>query len=74
MLLLAISAVIKRLKPDVIEHRSFKWAVGIMFGLGIFVVLVARAFLLVESFLSLRYLNYNSFEVTEWVRTWPSVG
>ena len=74
MLLLAISAVIKRLKPEVIGRRSFKWTVGVMFGLGIFVMLVARAFLLVESFLSLRYLSDEVFEGIRWAHTWPSVG
>ena len=74
MLLLAISAIIKRLKPEVIGRRSFKWAVGIMFGLCIFVVFVARVFLLVESFLSLRFLNDDVFQGIQWAHTWPSVG
>ena len=73
--MLALSAIIDRLTPGgIAERRAYRFTVGIIFGVGIFIVLVARAFLLVESFLSLRYLNEEAFQAVAWAHTWPHLG
>ena len=75
MVMLAFSAIFisfaKEHKP---LRRLLKVFVGTMFGVGIFIMLVARAFLLVESFLALRYLNEEAFQSVAWVHTWPHFG
>jgi len=47
---------------------------GTFFGVLIFVVLVARIFLLVESCVGLRELQRDSFQTVQWIETWPHIG
>jgi Ni,Fe-hydrogenase I cytochrome b subunit len=47
---------------------------GFFFGVLIFVVLVVRIFLLVESCVGLRELQRDSFQTVQWIETWPHIG
>jgi hypothetical protein len=54
--------------------RFYRGFVGITFGLGIFIVLVARLFLVVESFIALRKVPKDSYDSIPWADMWPHLG
>ena len=53
------------------KTSPLEWSVGIIFGVAVLISLVARVFLIVESFLALRYLNDEVFQSVAWAHTWP---
>jgi hypothetical protein len=54
--------------------RAFKGFFGITFGVGIFIVLVARLYLLVGSFIALRKVTISAYNTVEWTEAWPHLG
>jgi len=59
---------------DRIIWRAFKGFFGITFGVGIFIVLVARLYLLVGSFIALRKVTISAYSTVEWTEAWPHLG
>lgn len=51
--------------------REFGWFIGFMFGLGIIPVIVARFYLFVECFVTLRRVPADSYDTVVWAETWP---
>ena len=72
--MLAFSAVFVRFVKGERQRRLLEYPVGIILGVGIFIVLVARTFLLVESFLSLRRVSEEAFQSVAWAHDWPHLG
>ncbi|KAA8912299.1 hypothetical protein FN846DRAFT_323056 [Sphaerosporella brunnea] len=54
--------------------KLYKLFVGTTFALGVLIVVFARSFLLVESFLSLRSLPVGAYASVNWVEAFPHVG
>jgi len=62
-------------KDKVFRIQAFYLTIcGFFFGILMFVVLAARIFLLVESFVGLRELQRDSFQTVQWIETWPHIG
>ena len=72
--MLGISAIVDKYDDDKENRSLLEWFVGIIFGVCMFIGLVARAFLFVESFLALRHVNEEAFQSVGWAHTWPHLG
>lgn len=64
----------KAMARDKFLWRLYKGFVGITFGVGIFIFLVARVYLLIESFIALREIPVDSYDSIPWVEAWPHMG
>ena len=72
--MLAISKIVVHFDKDERQVSLLEWFVGVVFGVGLFISLVARVFLFVESFLALRHVNEEAFQSVGWAHTWPHLG
>lgn len=54
--------------------KVFSRICGVIFGIGIFPVLLVRFYLLAESFVSIRRLPEGSYKLNTWSNVWPHAG